>query len=157
MQNSRKGFTLIELLVVIVIIGLLASIVFVAIDPAQRFADVRDARRRAETVSLLNAILKYQIDHDGDLPAGIDSDPGTAQVLGTAPSGCDASCTAIATEEACLDVTAALVDEYLASIPMDPDTGTVTNTDYYVNRSATGRITIGACDPESAPQISISR
>ena len=59
MQNA-KGFTLIELLVVIVIIAILAAIILVAVDPATRFGDARDARRRSEAVSILNAILKYQ-------------------------------------------------------------------------------------------------
>src|SRR5690606_18749647 len=91
-DKKQKGFTLIELLVVIVIIGLLAAIIFVAVDPAQRFGDARDARRRAEVVSILNAVLKYQVDHDGDLPAGIDALDASVQVLGTAGAGCTAAC-----------------------------------------------------------------
>src|SRR5690606_5014196 len=105
-QSEQKGFTLIELLVVIVIIGLLAAIIFVAVDPAQRFGDARDARRRAEVVSILNAVLKYQVDHDGDLPAGIDADSATVQVLGAGPADCTcADANEVAT---CLNLSGAL-------------------------------------------------
>jgi len=156
-MKNQKGFTLIELLVVIVILGILAAIIFVAVDPATRFGDARDARRTAEVVSILNAVLKYQVDNDGDLPAGIDLVTGSFQVLGTAGSGCDSTCTAGTSVAACLDLSSDLVDTYLASIPLDPQTGAATNTDYYINRTASGRITVGVCDPENAAAISVSR
>jgi len=156
-MKNQKGFTLIELLVVIVILGILAAIIFVAVDPATRFGDARDARRTAEVVSILNAVLKYQVDNDGDLPAAIDAAPATSQVLGTAVSGCDSTCTAVTTLVACADLTSELVDTYLASIPVDPQTGTAANTDYYINRTGSNRITVGVCDPENASAISVSR
>lgn len=156
-MKNKKGFTLIELLVVIVIIGILAAIIFVAVDPGTRFADARDSRRKAEVVSVLNAVLKYQVDNNGSLPAGIDATPATAQVLGTDASGCNTTCTAQTTVAACVDLSGSLVDTYLASIPIDPSTGLASNTDYYINRTGNNRITVGACDPENASSISVSR
>lgn len=156
-MRSSKGFTLIELLVVIVIIGILAGIILVAVDPATRFGDARDARRRSEVVSILNAVLKYQVDNDGSLPSAIDAVTATSQVLGTAGSGCDTSCTATGTVAACVDLSGDLVDTYLASIPIDANTGTAANTDYYINQTAGGRIMVGACDPENAGAISVTR
>lgn len=41
----RKGFTLIELLIVIAILGVMATVVLVVINPAQRMAQARDAGR----------------------------------------------------------------------------------------------------------------
>lgn len=157
-MRNQKGFTLIELLIVIVIISILAAIIFVAVDPATRFADARDARRRAEIVSILNAVLHYQVDNDGDLPTGIDTNANTFQILGIG-SGCDTTCTATGANDVatCLDLSGPLVDEYLAAIPMDPLTGTSTNTDYYINRTSGGRILVGACDPELAGSLTVTR
>ncbi len=154
-KSEQKGFTLIELLVVIVIIGLLAAIIFVAVDPAKRFGDARDARRRAEVVSILNAVLKHQVDHDGDLPAGIDA---TVRQLGTG-SACDTCPKGGATPATCLNLAGDLVDEYLASIPMDPDAafGSAAATGYYIQRTANGRLTVGSCNTDNATAISVSR
>lgn len=157
MRKKQRGFTLIELLVVIVILGILAAIILVAVDPATRFGDARDARRRSETVSILNAVLKYQVDNDGDLPTGIDAINGSFQHLGTSGSGCLAACTDETTLDACLDLDTPLVDTYLASIPIDPKTGTSAITDYAINQTTSGRITVSACDPENASSISVSR
>lgn len=157
-MKQRKGFTLIELLIVIVIISILAAIIFVAVDPATRFADARDARRRSEVVAVLNAVLNYQVDNNGTLPAGIDSVPASSQVLGTSATGCDLVCTDGGTTlAACLDLSGTLVDDYLASIPLDPSSGTAANTDYYINKTAGGRLVIGSCDPENATAISVTR
>lgn len=156
-MSEEKGFTLIELLIVIVIIAILAAIIFVAVDPATRFADARDARRRSEVVSILNAVLKYQVDNDGDLPPGIDTSAATYQVLGTSITDCDTTCSAQSTEAACLDMTDDLGDVYLVTIPEDPSSGDSTNTDYAINRTAGGRISVVACDPENASAISAQR
>lgn len=40
---------------------------------------------------------------------------------------------------------------------MDPTTGTIALTDYYIMKSAGGTVTIGACDPEDATAISVAR
>lgn len=157
-MKQAKGFTLIELLIVIVIISVLAGIIYVAVDPATRFGDARNARRRAEVVSILNAVLRYQVSNNGALPAGIDSLPLSNQVLGTAGSGCDSGCTNGGTTlAACLDLTSALVDAHLAAIPVDPSTGLVTNTGYYLNRTTNGRILVGACTPENSATINVTR
>jgi len=157
-KPNALGFTLVELLVVIVIIGILAAVVFVALDPGRRFGESRDATRWSEVNSVLNGVLKYQVDNDGDLPTDIDSASTTNQVLGTNGAGCDSGCTdGGATEGDCADLTSELVDTYLASIPQDPKTGSAGFTDYYINKTASGRITVGACDPEQASSISVTR
>jgi type IV pilus assembly protein PilE len=48
MIKIQKGFTLIELLVVIAIIGILAGILFVAIDPAAQTNKAEDAKAKSQ-------------------------------------------------------------------------------------------------------------
>lgn len=54
---DKKGFTLIELLVVIAIIGLLASVVLLALNSAR--AKSRDAKRIADVRQLASALELY--------------------------------------------------------------------------------------------------
>lgn len=163
-RRVRQGFTLIELLLVIGIIAILAAIILVAVDPPKRFAQARDARRAGEAYSVLNAVLNYMSDNVGTVPAGLDSDASTAQVLGTAGSGCNTGCAPAGTTlAACLDISDDLVDEFIASIPIDPKgtNGVVTydasRTGYYVNKSANNRVTVGSCNPERVSSISVQR
>ena len=162
--SAKRGFTLIELLISISILAILAAIILVAVDPAKRFAQARDARRAAETYSILNAILNYMADNVGALPAGLDNDVSTAQQLGTAASGCNTGCAPAGTTlSSCLDLTTPLVDQFIISIPVDPrgTNGAVSydssRTGYYVNKTANNRIVVGSCNPERTSVIESSR
>jgi len=69
---KNKGFTLIEILIVIAIIGILALIVFVSLNPLGRFSDARNSNRVQNVQAIAKAILQYSIDK-GTWPAGIPS------------------------------------------------------------------------------------
>lgn len=153
----RNGFTLLEVLLVVAIIAILTGIVIVALNPAKQLGDTRNSERRVDVNTVLNAVYQYSIDNDGNFPGGIDSVVASSQVLGTSGLGCDTTCTAVTTITACLDLTSALVSTYVVGIPNDPKTGTASNTDYYLNKGADGRITVGACDPEQGEIISVTR
>lgn len=78
MRNKNKGFTLIELLVVIAIIGLLASVVLLALNSARQKA--RDAKRLADVRQFASAFELYFNDKSSYPTVGY----GSATVLSTA-------------------------------------------------------------------------
>ncbi len=157
MKKQEKGFTLLEILLVVAAIVILAGIVIVAINPSKQLGDTRDAERSADVNTIINAVYQYAIDNNGNLPTGIDSVYTSAQVLGTAGSGADSTCSATTTLAAAVDLSTALVPTYIVGIPADPSTGTSANTDYYINRESSGRIRVGACDPEQMAEIEVLR
>jgi type IV pilus assembly protein PilA len=160
-MNNKKGFTLIELLLVIGIIAILAAIVIVAINPTKQLGESRDAQRRSDVNTILNAVYQYSIDNNGDLSGlGIPDDVAGADEVGTT-SG----------THLCplMDGTTS----YIVSLPVDPSlsatvscddatdappVGADWDTGYTIVQSATsGRITVEAIAPEQATSISVTR
>lgn len=102
-NKNKAGFTLIELLVVIAIIGLLASVVLLALNSAR--AKSRDAKRLADVRQIASAMELYFNDNNtyptattgGTLVGGAGTPPMTPTYIGllpTAPNPQDGSCAA---------------------------------------------------------------
>jgi type IV pilus assembly protein PilA len=155
-NQNHDGFTLLEILLVVAAIGILAGIVIVALNPGRQLGDTRDAQRQSNVTTVLNALNQYAIDNNGNLPSAVDSSTSTFQQIGTATSGCD-TCDAVTTEAACADVSDDITPTYTAEIPTDPQDGTASTTGYYVNERDAGRVTVGACSPEQASEIEVTR
>jgi prepilin-type N-terminal cleavage/methylation domain-containing protein len=147
---KKQGFTLIELLVVISIIAILATVVFVSLDPVTRFAQARNSRRWSDVNSVLTAVHQYVVDNNGLLPAGIGA---TASQLGTCATGGATPCTGAAA--ACLDLST-LLAKYLKTIPVDPQ-GLPATTGYSVAKDANNIVTVKACSSEIGTTIQVSR
>ncbi|MEK7559210.1 MAG: prepilin-type N-terminal cleavage/methylation domain-containing protein [Patescibacteria group bacterium] len=158
----QKGFTLIELLIVIAIIAALAIAVFVALNPAQRLKDAKDARRTADADTILTAIHASIVDTKGALPTGLTTSMLETQ-LGT---GVAADCSpvttggcSVAASTACVNLATPLA-KYLKSMPIDPTGGTTftaLKTGYSVTVDANNIVTIKACGVEGTTNISVSR
>lgn len=133
---QRKGFTLIELLVVIGIIGILAAVVLVAVNPGRQFASARDTQRRADLYSITNAVYQYATENNGNLPTVITTSP-----------------THIGTGGGLVDLTTDLVPTYIADIPADPSTGTAADTQYTIFLDANGRVVATASSELNAGTV----
>ena len=74
MNNLKKlarrsgGFTLIELLVVIAVLGVLAAVVIVAINPLQQLAKSRDTGRLNSVVQIGNALVTWATSNNSTYP-----------------------------------------------------------------------------------------
>jgi prepilin-type N-terminal cleavage/methylation domain-containing protein len=157
-KQLQKGFTLIELLIVITIITALAVAVFVALNPAQRLKDARDARRTTDVDSILTAMHEYIVDNKGSLPAaiGVGSTLPLTQ-LGVG-AGCALSTATCTTGATCLDLSSASdLGKYLKTMPIDPLNGSSTVTKYAMSINTSGLVTVTACSTEGSAAISASR
>lgn len=63
--GAKHGFTLIELLIVMAILGVLAVVVLVAINPVQQLARTRDAGRKSGVAQLGRSLEAYYTSHGG--------------------------------------------------------------------------------------------
>ncbi|RMD59265.1 type II secretion system protein [Candidatus Parcubacteria bacterium] len=157
--KTTKGFTLIELLIVVAVIAILAAITVVAFNPLARFQDSRNAQRWADLNSIITAIKLDQIDNGGQYLGNLqDATESLYYQIGTG-SACNDTCLnpTVILQTECLDL-GELVDEgYLPSIPYDPgdEAASETETRYYIMKSSTGMITVGACSEEKGSNSSI--
>lgn len=167
-QKNRAGFTLIELLLVIGIIAILAAIVIVAINPTKQLGDARNAQRRSDVNTVLNAIWQFAIDNNGNMPCNattaVNAAPcvdGFVRMLGTAASGCSAAglcADAVVGTDVCINLGTALADKYVVGIPQDPRTGSAAMARYVVQTIAGNRVKVTACDLEGVTDtLSVSR
>ena len=146
--RNQKGFTLIEILLVVAAIAILAGIVIVAINPAKQLGDTRNAQRRSDVTTILNAAYQYSIDNNGVLPAGITASSSEICVAG-------------ATGPACAGFiylsVLALNGKCIVGIPTEPQKLNAGGAGYMINRDANGRITVSAQYPEQSAVISVTR
>ena len=143
----RRGFTLLEILLVVAAIGILAGIVIIAVNPGKQLGDTRNAQRRTDVNTILNAVYQYSIDNNGNLPTSITVTPTEVCKTGAG------SCTSL------IDLSVLTTDEkYLTSIPIDPSANCNANgVCYQISKSANGRVTISAPDAEQDAVITVTR
>ena len=178
--SRRRGFTLIELLLVIGIIAILASIVIIAINPTKQLGKARNAQRRSDVNTILNAVYQYAIDHNGNLPGTLSgsiivgeqyfickvADTPRNTVVADIATDCGGSertrfqNDALTSDpdirqEVRLD---ALQGDYVVSLPVDPQQpATSTGTYYTILKNSGNRITVTAQRAEDGETITVTR
>jgi prepilin-type N-terminal cleavage/methylation domain-containing protein len=143
--RTKKGFTLIEILLVVATIAILAGIVILAINPTKQLGDTRNAQRRADVNTILNAVYQYSLDNDGDLPDTIT----TSETEICKTGGNCAGLINLA------DLTTN--QKYLVSMPFDPSGATTNGASYTIYKNENDRVTVKAPDAEQGVTITVSR
>ncbi|MBI2577956.1 MAG: type II secretion system protein [Candidatus Wildermuthbacteria bacterium] len=146
-KKQNRGFTLLEILLVVAAIAILASIVIVALNPGKQLGEVRNAQRRNDVGTILNAVYQYIIDNQGSLPSSI-----TATATEICETGA-ADCSGL------IDLSVLTANEtYLVSLPSDPNGSCSANgICYQIYKSVNGRITVSAPNAEQGAVISATR
>lgn len=141
----NKGFTLLEILLVVALLGILAAIVIVAINPGRQVAQTNNAQRQADVNTILNGVYQYTVDNDGELPSSITE--SQTEICAT-----DGSCSGL------VDLSVLTNNEtYLVSIPTDPTGASGDGAGYEIVKTTNGRVTVAAPDAELSQTISVTR
>lgn len=147
-QTAKPGFTLVELLMVISIMGILAFLVFSAINPSRQLGKARDAQRKSDVLTILIAFYQYSLDHDGTRPVQLPL--GVANAKGICKSS-DAVCNNGMNLRS-------LTGTYIANLPVDAHAAeSGTGTSYYIYAQSDNRITVFAPLAEQEFPIQASR
>ena len=149
MQNSKyiihnttyRAFTFIEMLLVMSIIGILATVMVVVVNPAHQLAKARDTQRETDIYSIVATIQQYAAEHGGTFP---DTDghpdtsnfPTTLTCIGTGGGSFNLAGAG--------DGTDSIVPTYVASLPKDPKIGSTEDSGYLIMVDANKHLTASA-------------
>jgi prepilin-type N-terminal cleavage/methylation domain-containing protein len=122
-KRTSKGFTLLEILLVIAVIGILAAIVLVSINPNRQINQARQAAINSDKNTIEKALQQVLID-TGSYPTAID---------GVQRKICSNT---VATD--CINITTDLEPTYIAAIPE--------STTYTVARGNDGRVYVNTTE-----------
>ncbi len=159
-KKSNKGFTLLELLLVVAGIAILATLIFVVLNPATTIGKINDAKRATDVNTILSAMQLFSIDNNGDVP---NKPTGPSPSSYWSPSD-QIICTGTNLNPPTPDCPVGgigLADlltnaQYMISVPSDPTTGSDPtipneNTGYTVRIDAVGVVTITATGSQAQP------
>jgi len=119
------------------------------IGPTREFGLARNAQRRSEIMTILNAVNQYRVDNGGTLPAVVLRTP--TEICATGSPNCSSL----------VDLSMLTRnDVYLKTIPIDPlcpEACSVFGTGYLISKSASERVTVSAMNAELGEKMSVTR
>lgn len=144
MKRKRKGFTLIELIVVIITITIIASVIFLAVNPAKRLGDASNAIRDQNALELKQGLERLVADSLTVPNTLSDLVSGTYMLVTTGgdTSG-QCNCTSLNQDIDRIDL-AGLLNDYLPTLPVD-SSATGNDTGYYIQKNANNSFLVGHC------------
>lgn len=140
-----EGVTLLEVLLAIAALGILAGIAMIVINPTRQQGETRNADRKVDVNTILNAVYQYTIDNGGTLPASITTT--STEICATGGTCSELIDLSVLTNEA----------KYLTTIPLEPKKKNENGAGYMIKKSDDQRITIDAQFEEQGEIISITR
>lgn len=146
-QRSReKAFTLIEILLVVGAIAILAGIVILAVNPKKQIGDTRNAQRKADVNTILNAVYQYDIDNGTALLDALST--AATEICMTSASNCTSlqDLSLLTSQE-----------KYLVSIPIEPLKTNSNGVGYTIKKDTYNRVTVAAQFAENGATISATR
>lgn len=141
MRLKRSGFTLIELLIVIAILGILAGIIVLYVNPGAIMARARDAQRKRDVQVIRSALEQYYADTGQYPPTHLTESGDGDGILHPQPQPTIAECP----NGLCWKNPAGNILNFLDKIPIDPlGTGYWFGGNYYYC-PCNGEYTVEAC------------
>lgn len=154
MSGVMKALLIILLsFLVLGIMAILASIIIVAINPSEQLKDAKNAKRRSDINTILNAVSFYGIEHAN---LGSSQGPEVPVYPGQIPATPQEICRADVTNCSNLVNLNELIGDYVNSLPVDPDCKSLSGTCYMISHDPQWFITVTAPLADGV-QLSVTR
>ncbi|HCO99435.1 MAG TPA: hypothetical protein DIT56_02400 [Candidatus Moranbacteria bacterium] len=142
-KKSTKKQRALFLVGLVIVLG----VVIVAINPAKKMLEMRNSQRRSDVVNILNSVYQYSIDHSGELPESITTQPTV--ICKSNALSCDGL----------VDISEITDDEkyLLSKVPVDPKEKDVNSSGYQILKHSNGRISVSAPLAENNAVINLSK
>lgn len=160
----HHGFTMVEVLITVAIIGILADIIVLAVNPLYQIAKAYNVQRTHNLSSILDGFMEYAVEHSGAYQT-VSPPPGADCAIPLAPAPPRHLCTAEMTSttcdfgapndgNGCVDMSH-VAKLYLADIPQDPNDAKGgyddLQVDYTIQISQGGKLTAYAIRTQIPP------
>lgn len=145
-KNFMKKTSFLQRMTAVIVVAVFVGIAVFLINPAKKFAEMRNSQRRADIAVILNAVHEYSIANNGNLPAAITENP--TMICAENASSCEGLTDLSVLKES---------GRYLKKIPSDPTEKSLDSSGYQVSKTTSGRVRIVAPNAERKAAISLSK